>query len=283
MLSILPESLSSSKTAARRRTVLAQFLLPVLAGVVLAACSGSAASEPASFTAYGAPVSVGKGTARAYVLHAKGAPAEIGVALSEAAFSGLPADGAPGGAQMPDGHHMYLYTLQMPERNTTPYRFVGLDWSPVGHMPPGIYDRPHFDFHFNAISEAERNAIVPSDPEFEAKAERRPAPELVPAGYQKLPGGVPFMGAHWVDPKSPELNGELFTRTFLYGSWDGEMIFAEPMVTKAFLETKPEFRAAIPTPARYAAAGHYPTEYRVYWNEGTKEYRVALAGLVERK
>jgi hypothetical protein len=275
-------SLSSSATAARPCTALARILLPVLACVALAACGESTASEPASFTTYGVPVAMGKGSARAYVVLAKGAPAEIGVALSEAAFSGLPADGAAGGAQMPDGHHMYLYTLQMPERNSTPYRFVGLDWSPVGHMPPGIYDQPHFDFHFNSISEAERNAIVPSDPEFEAKAERRPAPELVPAGYQKLPGGVPLMGAHWVDPASPELSGELFTRTFLYGSWDGEMIFAEPMVTKAFLETKPDFRAPIATPARYAAAGHYPTEYRVYWNEGTKEYRVALVGLVER-
>ena len=91
------------------------------------------------------------------------------------------------------------------------------------------------------------------------------------------------MGAHWVDPKSPELNGELFTRTFLYGSWDGRMIFAEPMVTKAFMETKPDFRAPIPAPARYAAPGHYPTEYRVYWNEAAKEYRVALTGLVEQK
>jgi len=45
---------------------------------------------------------------------------------------------------------------------------------------------------------------------------------------------------------------------------------------------KPDVRAAIATPARYAAPGHYPTEYRVYWNESTKEYRVALAGLVER-
>jgi hypothetical protein len=60
------------------------------------------------------------------------------------------------------------------------------------------------------------------------------------------------------------------------------MIFAEPMVTKAFLETKPDFRAPIATPARYAAAGRYPTEYRVYWNEATREYRVALSGLVER-
>jgi hypothetical protein len=274
---------TQSKTARHPRTALAQIILPVLAGVALAAWSEPAASERDSATAYGAPVAMGQGSARAYVVHAKGAPTEIGVALSETAFSGLPADGAAGGAEMPDGHHMYMYTLQMPERSSTPYRFVGLDWNPAGHMPPGIYDQPHFDFHFNSISETERNSIVPSDPEFDAKAERRPAPELVPAGYEKLPGGVPFMGAHWVDPASPELNGELFTRTFLYGSWNGAMIFAEPMVTKAFLETKPDFRAPIATPARYAAAGLYPTEYRVYWNEGTKEYRVALAGLVELK
>jgi hypothetical protein len=54
------------------------------------------------------------------------------------------------------------------------------------------------------------------------------------------------------------------------------------MVTKAFLETKPDVRAPIATPTQYPAAGRYPTEYRVYWNEGTKEYRVALTGLVER-
>lgn len=280
----MPPSLPCSKAGARAHHGIAfmHALLSVLAGVALAACTASEASEPASVTTYGAPVAMGKGTARAYVVHAKGAPAEIGVALSEAAFSGLPADGAAGGAQMPDGHHMYMYTLQMPDRHSTPYRFVGLDWSPAGHVPSGIYDKPHFDFHFNSISEAERNAIVPSDPEFEAKAERRPAPDLAPPGYQKLPGGVPLMGAHWVDPTSPELNGKPFTRTFLYGSWDGQMIFAEPMITKAFLETRPDVRAPIPTPARYAATGHYPTEYRVYWNEATREYRVALTGLIER-
>jgi hypothetical protein len=266
-----------------RSTLLrSRLLLPVLAGVALAACGDSSASEPDAVTSYGAPLRLGNGTARVYAVFSKGAPAEVGVALSEAAFSGLPADGAAGGSPMPDGHHTYMYTLQMPARNPTPYRFVGLDWNPVGHVPPGIYDQPHFDFHFYSITEAKRNAIVPSDPEFDAKAERVPAPELVPAGYTKLPGGVPLMGAHWVDPSSPELNGELFTRTFLYGSWDGELAFAEPMITKAFMEAKTDFRGPIPTPARYAAPGYYATEYRVYWNEGTKEYRVALAGLVNR-
>jgi hypothetical protein len=280
----LPYSQPSPGAARRpRATALARILLPVLAGLSLAACGESMASERGSVTAYGSSVAVGNGSARVYAVFGNGAPAEVGVALSEAAFAGLPADGSTGGTLMPDGHHTYDYILLMPGRNPTPYRFVGFGWNPVGHVPPGVYDQPHFDFHFYSITEAELRAILPSDPEFGAKAERVPAAEFVPAGYQKLPGAVPLMGAHWIDPAGPELNGELFTRTFLYGSWDGELTFAEPMVTKAFMETKPDFRAPIATPARYQAAGYYPTEYRVYWNAETKEYRVALAGLVRQR
>jgi hypothetical protein len=55
------------------------------------------------------------------------------------------------------------------------------------------------------------------------------------------------------------------------------------MITKAFIETKPDFRAPIAAPARYRTAGYYPTAYRVYWNAATKEYRVALAGLVPQR
>ena len=265
-----------------RPTLLRSFVLPTLAGLALAASGDSTASKPDSLTSYGAPVPLGNGTARVYAEFAKGAPVELGVAMSEAAFAGLPADGGAGGMPMPDGHHTYMSVLRMPARNPTPYKFVALDWNPAGHMPPGIYDQPHFDFHFHAITEAERNGIVPADPEFDAKGERVPAPELVPAGYTKLPGAVPLMGAHWVDPTSPELNGERFTRTFLYGTWDGKLIFAEPMITKAFLETRPDFRAPIATPAKYAVPGYYPGEYRVYWKAETKEYRVALAALTRR-
>jgi hypothetical protein len=255
-----------------------QILVPLLAGFGLAASIAARPSEPESATTYGAPIVVGHGSARVYLEVRNGAPAELGVALSEAAFAGLPHDGAPGGMQMPDGHHTYDYVLEMPGGNPTPYQFVGLGWNPVGHIPPGVFDQPHFDFHFYSMTREKWSAILPTDPEFDAKAERMPAPELRPVGYRKLPGAVPLMGAHWVDPASPELNGQLFTRTFLYGSWDGEMTFAEPMITKAFLETKPDVRAPIAQPAKYAAAGHHPTEYRVYWHEATKEYRVALAG-----
>lgn len=56
---------------------------------------------------------------------------------------------------------------------------------------------------------------------------------------------------------------------------EARTIFAEPMITKAFLETKPSYRRAMPTPQE----GYDPGSYRVYWRESAKEYRVALTGL----
>ncbi len=253
--------------------------LAALVPLPLAGCGGTAAAVPAAETVYGAAVAIGAGEARVYTLTRGDAPAEVGVALSPAALDGLPSDGAPGGIMMPDGHHTYDLILPMPEGNPTPYRFVGLGWNPAGHEPPGIFDRPHFDFHFYTMTEAERAAILPSDPGYEAKSGNEPAADFVPAGYIRFPGAVPLMGAHWGDPKSPELNGEPFTETFLYGSWDGRLTFAEPMVTKAFIEETADFRRPIAVPPRYDRAGWYPTEYRVYRDAASGEYRVALSGL----
>lgn len=46
---------------------------------------------------------------------------------------------------------------------------------------------------------------------------------------------VPKMGLHWIDTNSPELSprNQPFTATFIIGSWDGKVIFDEPMVTRA--------------------------------------------------
>ncbi len=38
-----------------------------------------------------------------------------------------------------------------------------LDWNPQGHIPVGIYDKPHFDFHFYIISNEARMAIGAND------------------------------------------------------------------------------------------------------------------------
>ncbi|HET7469395.1 MAG TPA: hypothetical protein VFJ81_06950, partial [Gemmatimonadales bacterium] len=188
------------------------------------------------------------------------------------------------------------YLLELPAGNPTPYRFVEVDWNPMGHGGP--YTAPHFDFHFYRVPLAVRNEIVLEDPAFAQKAARLPAADEMPAGYvsshvllKTTPAGmtVPRMGLHWLDIKSPELppSNRPFTTTFIVGSWNGQVIFDEPMVTRDFIlaqRTGPASADSIPLPLaqRYVPAGYYPVSYAVRWDREAREYRIALKGLTPR-
>ena len=240
---------------------------------------------------YGAPVSVGEGRARTYVVLDEqngSAPLEIGVALDERALDGLPA-GMAGAAPADEGKPMSMgkdFVLPLPARNPTPYQLVVLNWNPNGHEPPQLYGLPHFDFHFYTIDNPTRMSIVPGDPAYAAKAANFPGAKM-PPGYFPPPAppalaAVPMMGLHWTDPTSPEFSPAGFSRTFIYGSWDGEVIFAEPMITRAFLLTRPNILLDLPVPTQFAKAGYYPAAYRVVFDARAREYRVALAKLTWR-
>ena len=269
----------------------------LLAAVALTAAA-SRAVRPASglHARYGTPVALGDGQARTYVVadQRSGNPVEVGVALSARALDGLPKHSPNHG---PGTHGPYSeYLLELPAGNPTPYRFVEVDWNPQGHGGP--YTAPHFDFHFYRVPLATRNEIDLGATDFAAKASRLPAEAEMPAGYVSThvllgtsPAGmtVPRMGLHWLDTKSPELppSNLPFTRTFIVGSWDGQVIFDEPMVTRAFIlaqRSGPATAEAIPLPAarRYAPAGFYPVSYGIRWDEAAGEYRIALQGLTRR-
>jgi hypothetical protein len=166
------------------RTILASAIL----GLIAAACTDdstpTASGGSSTQREYGAPTALGNGRVRTYVLVNKGVPVEVGVALDSAALEGLrapmdmPSDPAGG-----DHNHVDTdaYALAMPAQNPTPYKFVELDWNPAGHEPAGIYTLPHFDFHFYKIDVADRDAILPTDPQFAVKSANVPAPEYMPA------------------------------------------------------------------------------------------------------
>jgi hypothetical protein len=271
------------------------------------------APETDARRAYGPAQNVGNGTVRTYLtVDPKNGeiPLEVGVALSESAMNNLPTAAAvtpdhAGHAGKPTVMNMYL--LDLPAQNPTPYKFVQFDWNPVGHEPPGVYDLPHFDFHFYSVPVDVRNAINPANPEFATKAALYPAEPLrapfyidaaKPAGAPAAAVTVPLMGLHWLDVRSPELQGMAghpeafrpFTKTYIYGSWNGEFIFDEPMITRAYLMSKkdatdPAVRdeiIAVSTPAKYALSGFYPNAYRITYDSAAKEYRVALTQLVRR-
>lgn len=168
------------------------------------------------------------------------------------------------------------------------YDHITLDWNPHGHPAPGIYDLPHFDMHTYMISEEERLAIpplAPFDENGQPQNDERPAPEFIPEDYFLEPSIVPAMGAHWLDLQAPELNGETFTKTFIYGSLDGEFIFHEPMFTVAYLnelkqKSDPFESFEIKQPDSYQKTGYYPMNYSFTYNPAPGEFSISLDNLI---
>ena len=217
-------------------------------------------------------MNIGDGQAWAYVrTDEEQNPVAIGVQFDEATLSNLPT-GSPHGDE---------FVLQLPvEINVAPYDHITMDWIEHGHEPMMVYDLPHFDFHFYFMSMVQRDAITPLDSvEFNKPLE----PQYLAPMYLETPGGVPRMGAHIIDLLSPEIAGSgIFSHTFIYGKYDAQVNFLEPMVTKAFLESKEHVHQEIRQPQAWQRAGHYPTHYSIEFDETSKVYSVLLVDLVER-
>jgi hypothetical protein len=248
-----------------------------------------AGDEPGTHRQYGTPIKLGQGRARSYVLLNKGVPLEVGIALDERALDGLRAPMPPMGGDPNGGEHAHVdmdrYELAMPAQNPTPYKFIELDWNPAGHEPENIYTIPHFDFHFYKIDIAERNAILPSDPAFLTKSANVPDDEfLAPFYISPEPRvAIPQMGVHWIDFRTPELqpppNNKRFTTTFINGTYNGAVIFQEPMITREFILSKPNVTLQIPVAPRVTPAGYYPSAYSITYDAQAKEHRIALTQL----
>jgi len=211
----------------------------------------------------GTAVSIGNGTAYAYVVDDASGPSSIGVAFTRTALDGLPATDA-------------MWTLPLPSNaSVAPYDHVMVNWNAQGH-PPEPYMVPHFDVHFYTIAPAAQAAI-------QAGADTVPVPAAdVPTDYVSGVQSVPDMGVHWIDTTAAELHGHPFDETFIYGFSRGSLVFVEPMVTRAFLLGQPDASTAIKQPESFAKPGRYPLRYSVRADAASNTIRVALDSLTAR-
>ena len=241
---------------------------------------------------------VGGGTVSSYAEVASGgAPAAIGVVWSSSALDGLPSDSdehrcfgrTKGGAIDADTkcQHTHEFVIPLPDgvarRTDIPFKWVLLNWNPAGHIPPGVYDVPHFDVHFEMGPIADAFAIEagPCGPELvrcdQFQTARKPLPpNYMAPDYVDVEAVVPVMGNHLIDTTGPEFRKEPFTRSWIYGVYDGKVIFYEAMVTRAYMLSKPNGCLPIKAPKAVAASGLYPTEYCVRHNATTGEYSVSM-------
>ncbi|MGZ3840249.1 MAG: hypothetical protein ACXVMS_03560 [Flavisolibacter sp.] len=201
-----------------------------------------------------------------------GTPQQVILSLSNTALNSVVT-----GSDAPDEgpENTFLVNLHPKAASYTPFTFIMLDWNPHGHEPAGVYDRPHFDMHFYMTPSSE--VLNYTDM---AKLNHDPAPDYLPLNH--VPGApVPLMGKHWVDITSPEFHGLPFTQTFIYGSYDGDVVFYEPMITLDFLKSTSAFERPIPQPARFKKAGYYPTKMIVVKHDSVTD--IILDGFVYRQ
>lgn len=217
---------------------------------------------------WGKKVYVGRGHARTYAEFTRnGLLKELGIALTHSALSGL-------------GHTDKKYTLPLPQSTSlAPYQYVTLDWNPHGHEPDQIYTLPHFDMHFYFLPKSQIEAISCTNQDAAVCTKTVP-PQYLVESYVPTPAGVPQMGWHWVDSLSGEFHGQKFTKTFIYGYYDGKPIFLEPMVTLAYLKNTRISVKKIRLPEQFPQAGSYPSIYQMSYNKRTRIHKIALRNFV---
>ena len=280
-------------------------LMLLLAVIVLSllGCASMDSSAPIGRN-LGWQVPLGKGTATSYgEFDSRGTPTAIGITLSAAALDGLPTgsdnhhcadrnkDGAVTGATK--CQHTFEHVIPLPDavarRVDIPFKWVLLNWNPVGHIPPGVYDVPHFDVHFEMAPIAEIFAIEPGPcgPEFvrcdQFQIGKKPLPpNYVHADFRDVDAVVPAMGNHLIDLTGPEFSKQPFTHSWIYGVYDGKVIFFEEMVTRAHLLSKPNACTPIKSPEAVEVTGFYPTVSCIRNSPTSGEHAVSMEGFVFR-
>lgn len=251
----------------------------LLTGLGLAVSAGTGRHER---TLRGRVEQMGAGRIQSFVtLDQSDVPTAIGVTLTAAALEQLPP--VPNTVSRCfdlDGNGKYtgheclgdeerILDVPVDPSAGLPFRWIQVNWNPAGHHNTP-YAQPHFDFHFHTGDRARVEAIAPGRcgelvdcGDF--KVASRPVPgRYLPSGYIDVGAVVPRMGNHLLDSQSPELKDSLpFNHTFIYGAYDGALIFWEPMITLDFLQRTQSACLEIRQPNAFRAAGYYPTQYCV--------------------
>lgn len=160
---------------------------------------------------------------------------------------------------------------------TEPFEHAFVAWNPEGHSPPMIYDVPHLDVHFHMVSSNVRESFCSADGADLLQCRLPPSLEEIPQSY--IPGpSEPGHGVHWGAVDSPEFRGQGFTATLIYGSYDGDMVFIEPMVTGDFLLAMQAktLKFPVPQPQAVSRTGYYPQSYAIRYDEVLDTYSVLL-------
>lgn len=262
-----------------RRSVIAGATGGALLTALNAPAAFATGTPPTTVTRFGKAIPFGNGIVQMYARVQMGKTSSMGLFISDAVMQGLPA-------------HDEGQTIipMVPGIHDVAIKHATIGYNPHGHEPPGVFDIPHFDFHFYFISNAERQMIDPARgaafvEEANATVPNGVMPQdfvpTLPPGVPFVAGTVPFMGFHWADLlRSSAFTGMPFEHEFINGSWNGKYVFLEPMITDAWLSSHASHSESIKQPMTYSYPGSYPTHLNLFHSSEFGGWIIALKEFV---
>ncbi|MCW3006594.1 MAG: hypothetical protein JWP17_1220 [Solirubrobacterales bacterium] len=274
--------------------------LPSLAGAQLAAPACTTVDPTAGnaqMAAYGAAAPP---TAR-QVDRRSGMPASVSVQLPVIAF-----DGPGSSPSLPVGPCQTIYRFAYPAiqiargSTRTPFAYAEVDWNTEGlpRGPNNSFTSPHFDFHFYLRPRhwVDHRTMCPSangrtcNEVTTPYAQMRrfmdlPASRFLPAGFFPDTGSeIPMMGTHILDGAATyTVDAVNHSPTLIYGSYGGEMLFAESSVTLYTLQDamnapSHEVSFAYRSPPRVHNGRPWPTRFVVRYLPATGGFTGSFEG-----
>ncbi len=279
-----------------------------LVSVLVACCGAGCGQSPVTLDAgraLGPAVVTGNGTVAGYAeFDDAGTPTAIGVVISAGALEGLPtahsdghrcfdADGDGAMDMMSECANWHEFVLPLPSQASTrediPFKWVLYNWNPYGHIPPGVFDSPHFDIHFYmapiekvfALQRGTCGIEFMRCDQYELAIQPLPS-NYMPPDYEHVGAAAPAMGNHLIDTTAPEFHGEVFNRAWVYGTYAGQMTFYEEMVAHSYLASQPDTCFDIKMPPAVNATGYYPTRSCIRYDQAADEYTVSMEQFIKR-
>jgi len=198
-----------------------------------------------------------------------GNPVSVGITFKAKALAGLPTSDT-----------MYMLMLPMSSGGMgmnmmiSPFDHIELDWSAHGDPSSSVYNKPHLDAHFFAVSMNDQMNIMGGMDTVMLASKYIPK-NCVPYGDVEM-----NMGVHYIDTTSSEFKGSPFQHSYNYGFYHGNMTFVEAICSKAYLDAKANYSGAISQPNAFTMGGYYPTQYNITYDASTDSYTYSLDGLM---
>lgn len=279
-------------------------VLIILLGVMLIGVNACVSQKATHLK--GAVVELGEGQVETFADFTPGGTLiKLGVHFSEGAVNSPPASLTDGnrcfdhngnGKIEPEKEcsHWHEKVIPLPSdlsRNANiPFKWALVNWNPHGHIPPGVWNKPHFDVHFYMEQIEDIFALKRGEcgPEFmrcdQFEIAIKPVPkQYMHPDYINVKAAAPAMGNHLVDTTAAEFHGEPFTRSWIYGSYDGRVIFYEEMLAQDYMQSQPNDCYPIKTTPEVALSGYYPETVCSRVDEETGGVNVTLEDFVYRE